>query len=181
LINSNISKRYAKAFFEIAGEDNLYEKYYGELQAVTTIIDDNKDLKEFLSNPIFDQSDKKAVVGQILQKVEISRMTENFVNLLVDKRRIDLLSEIVGCYRDLMDSVLKKIQVEVKTAFPLKSELADQLQKGLEEMTGKTVDMSIFEDPSLLGGLVVRVGDTYYDGSVKTQLNNIRNLLGEEL
>jgi F-type H+-transporting ATPase subunit delta len=181
LINSNIAKRYAKAFFEIAGEDKQYEKYYGELQAVATIIDGNKDLKEFLSNPIFDQSDKKAVVGQILGKVEISQMTENFVNLLVDKRRIDVLSDIAASYQELMDSALKKIQVEVKTAFPLKSELTQRLQKSLEEMTGKAVEMAISEDTSLLGGLVVRVGDTYYDGSIKTQLNNIRNLLGEEL
>ncbi|MBN1380656.1 MAG: ATP synthase F1 subunit delta [Deltaproteobacteria bacterium] len=181
MINSNITKRYARAFFDIAGEDNQYEKYYNEMQTVSSLIEANKNLKEFLSNPIFDQSDKKAVVSQILQKVDISHMTENFINLLVDKRRIDILSDIAGSYQELMDGALKKIKVEVKTAFPLKSDLTQQLQKELEDMTGKTVEMAVVEDASLLGGLVVRVGDTYYDGSIKTQLNNIRNLLGEEL
>jgi F-type H+-transporting ATPase subunit delta len=181
LISSNIAKRYARAFFEIAGEDKQYEKYFSELQSVVSLIDGNTDLKEFLSNPIFDQSDKKVVIGKILEKIQISRMTENFINLLVDKRRIDVLSGILGSYQELMDKALRRIQVEVKTAFPLKGDLAERLQKGLEEMTGKAVDMAVSEDESLLGGLVVRVGDTYYDGSIKTQLNNIRNLLGEEL
>ncbi|MBN1663258.1 MAG: ATP synthase F1 subunit delta [Deltaproteobacteria bacterium] len=181
MISSNIAKRYARAFFDIAGEDNQYEKYFGELQSVSSIIGGNKDLKEFLSNPIFDQSDKKVVVGQILGKVDISHMTENFINLLVDKRRIDVLPDIADSYRELMDGTLRKIQVEVKTAFPLKSDLMERLQKSLEVMTGKAVEMAVSEDASLLGGLVVKVGDTYYDGSIKTQLNNIRNLLGEEL
>lgn len=181
MINSNIAKRYARAFFEIAAEEKQYEKYFNELNSVASIINENKDLKEFLSNPIFDLSDKKAVVRKVLDRVQISAMTENLVNLLVDKRRIYLLSGILSSYQELMDKVLRKIQVEVKTAFPLKNDLTQRLQKGLEEMTGKSVEMAISEDASLLGGLVVRVGDTYYDGSIRTQLNNIRNLLGEEL
>jgi F-type H+-transporting ATPase subunit delta len=80
-----------------------------------------------------------------------------------------------------MDNALKKVRVTVKTAFPLTGELSDRLQKGLEGLTGREVEMTVLEDPSLLGGIVVRVGDKLYDGSIRTQLNNIRNLLGEEL
>ena len=69
----------------------------------------------------------------------------------------------------------------MKTAFPLTGELSDSLQMGLEGLTGREVEMTVLEDPALLGGIVVRVGDTLYDGSIRTQLNNIRNLLGEEL
>ena len=68
----------------------------------------------------------------------------------------------------------------MKTAFPLTGELSSRLQKGLEGLTGKRVEMTLQEDPTLLGGIVVRVGDTLYDGSIRTQLGNIRNLVGEE-
>jgi len=181
LISSNIAKRYARAFFEIAGEEKRYEEYYHELGRFSTVLKENKSLSEFLANPIFAQPDKKAVVESVLKKIHISPLTANFLKLLIDKRRIGILSDIEGCYRELMDTALKKVRVHVKTAFPLTGELSDRLQMGLEGLTGRKVEMTVLEDPALLGGIVVRVGDTLYDGSIRTQLNNIRNLLGEEL
>ena len=85
MIGSDIAKRYAKAFFDIAAEDQKYEDYYNELKSFSSLIDDNKDLREFLANPVFDQSEKKSVVEQILSRVRMSGMTANFLRLLVDK------------------------------------------------------------------------------------------------
>jgi F-type H+-transporting ATPase subunit delta len=181
LISSNIAKRYARAFFEIAREDGLYEKYYLELTLFSSIVKENKDLKDLLLNPVFDQAEKRAVVDSLLKKVDISNITANFLRLLVDKRRIGILPEIESCYRKLMDDALRKIRVDVKTAFPLSVELSGKIQKRMEEITGRKVEMAVSEDASLLGGIVVGVGDTLYDGSIKTQLHNIRNLLGEEI
>ncbi len=179
--SSTIAKRYARAFFDIAAEENRYEAYYGELQQFVSVIEESADLGEFLSNPIFDNDDKKAVVKTILEKISLSGIAANFLSLLADKQRIDILPDIVRCYRELMDEALKKVRVQVKTAFPLSSALSGDLAKSLEVITGKQVEMTIEEDPSLLGGVVVKVGDTLYDGSIKSQLNNIRNLLGEEV
>jgi F-type H+-transporting ATPase subunit delta len=178
--SSNIAKRYARAFFEIAEEEQQFEKYYLELRSFSEVVDGNENLKDFLANPIFDQHDKRDVVNAILQKIGLTGVTASFLRLLADKRRIGILADIVACYRELMDAVLKKQRVQVKTAFPLSAELSAHLKKGLEELTGKQVELSIDQDTSLLAGIVVRVGDTLYDGSIKTQLNNIRNLLGEE-
>jgi F-type H+-transporting ATPase subunit delta len=179
--SSNIAKRYARAFFEIAGAEKRYEEYYHELGRFLAVLAENKSLGEFLSNPIFAQPDKKAVVESVLEKLDVSELTANFLKLLVDKRRIGILSEIEACYRELMDGALRKVRVTVKTAFPLSSDLSGRLQKGLEGLTGKEVEMTVLEEPSLLGGIVVRVGDKLYDGSIRAQLNSIRNLLGEEL
>ncbi|MDY0188035.1 MAG: ATP synthase F1 subunit delta [Syntrophus sp. (in: bacteria)] len=179
MINSGIAKRYARAFFDIAGEDKLYEQYYDELSSFARIVKEDKNLKEFLANPVFGQAEKKAVVEAILQKIKMSEMTSNFLKLLVDKKRIGMLAEIADYYRELMDEVLKRVRVSVKTAYPLKEEATAEIKKGLEQMTGKQTEVTIEEDRSLLGGIVIRVGDTLYDGSIKTQLNNIRNLLGE--
>ncbi len=180
MISSNIAKRYARAFFKIAGEEQRYEDYARELGRFSTMLKESKDLGEFLANPIFALPDKKKVVEALLAKLDVSPLTANFLKLLVDKRRIGILSDIEGCYRDLVDNALKKVRVAVKTAFPLTGELSTRLQKGLEGLTGRQVEMTVHEDPTLLGGIVIRVGDTLYDGSIRTQLGNIRNLLGEE-
>ncbi|MFH1080281.1 MAG: ATP synthase F1 subunit delta [Pseudomonadota bacterium] len=179
--SNNIAKRYARAFFEIAEEEKQFEKYYHELQSFSDIVDGNESLKEFLANPIFDQHDKRDVVDAVLNKIGMTGITANFLRLLADKRRIGILADIVVLYRELMDSALKRQRVQVITAFPLSSDLAEHLKKGMEGLTGKQIELKIEQDASLLAGIVVRVGDILYDGSIKTQLNNIRNLLGEEI
>jgi F-type H+-transporting ATPase subunit delta len=119
VINSNIAQRYARAFFAITREDKRYEDYSHELGRFSAILKENKNLGEFLANPVFAQRDKKAVVESILQKIQISSLTANFLKLLVDKRRIGILSDIEGHYRTLVDDALKKVRVTVTTAFPL--------------------------------------------------------------
>ena len=176
---SNISKRYAKAFFDIAAEEKQLERYYNELNQFASIIAQNKALNDFLANPVFDQGSKKGVVKSIIGKLQLSTMTVSFLNLLVDKKRVDILHDIVICYRQLMDEALKKVRVSVKTAFPLSGNIQDYIISNLEKLTGRKVEVFIENDPSLLGGIVIGVGDTLYDGSIKNQLNNMRNLLGE--
>jgi len=86
----------------------------------------------------------------------MSTTTSNFLNLLVDKRRIDILEQIEECYQKYMDDVLNKVRVGVKTAFPLSNELSARIKKQMEGMTEKNVEMVVDEDPSLLGGVVIK-------------------------
>jgi F-type H+-transporting ATPase subunit delta len=176
---SNISKRYARAFFEIANEEKQIEPYYNELNQFASLVSENKSLKDFLANPIFEQASKKGVVDNIISKLKLSNMTVSFLRLLVDKQRINVLEDIVTCYRQLMDDALKKVRVNVKTAFPLTDALRSLISINLEKTLGKKVEMTDEVDATLLGGIVIGVGDTLYDGSIKNQLNNMRNLLGE--
>jgi len=176
---SNISKRYARAFFDIAGEEQKLEQYYNELHQFSSVIAQNKDLGGFLANPIFEQEIKKKVLEKIIGKLSLSPMTINFLKLLIDKKRIDILPDIETCYRQLMDETLQKVRVTVKTAFPLSGEMQSYITSSLKKMTGRTVDVTVENDKNLLGGIVIGVGDTLYDGSIKNQLYNMRNLLGE--
>jgi F-type H+-transporting ATPase subunit delta len=176
---SNISKRYARAFFEIAEEEKKLEQYYNELSQFSSIVAENKDLGGFLANPIFDEEAKKKVLDKIIGKLSLSKMTINFLNLLIDKKRIDVLPDIESCYRQLMDETLQKVRVTLRTAFPLSGETQDYITSNLKKMTGREVEVTVESDKGLLGGIVIGVGDTLYDGSIKNQLNNMRNLLGE--
>ncbi|MGV8057858.1 MAG: ATP synthase F1 subunit delta [Smithellaceae bacterium] len=176
---SNISKRYARAFFDIAAEEKQLEKYYNELTQISSIIAQDNALREFLANPVFEQAIKKNVVEKIIGKLDLSKMTINFLKLLVDKKRIEVLPDIAICYRQMADEALKKVRVSLKTAFPLSDSMQSYINSSLEKLTGRQVEMTVEKDPALLGGIVIGVGDTLYDGSIKNQLNNMRNLLGE--
>ena len=180
MISSDLAKRYARAFFDIAVEEGKIEDYGRELAAFASLIVQNKALQEFLANPIFELKSKKNVIEELLGRTQISGRTANFLRLLVDKQRINFLGEIENAYREFMDKSLKKVRVSVKTPYPLTSELEGALKQRVAEMTGKEVEMTVEDDASLIGGLIVRVGDTMYDGSIKTQLGNMRKLLGEE-
>jgi len=180
LISSDLAKRYARAFFDIAVEEGRIEDYGRELASFASMVMQNKDLQEFLANPIFELKAKKAVIEELLGLVKPSERTANFLRLLVDKQRIGMIGEVENAYRELMDKALKKVRVSVRTAYPLSPELEQTLKQRVAERTGKEVEMTVEDDTSLIGGLVVRVGDTLYDGSIKAQLGNIRKLLGEE-
>lgn len=180
MISSDLAKRYARAFFDIAVEEGKIEEYGKELASFASMILQNKALQEFLANPIFELKSKKAVVEELLGLVKMSERTANFLRLLVDKQRIGMLGEVENAYKELMDKSLKKVRVSVRTAYPLTAELEQTLKQRVAEMTGKEVEMTVEDDTALIGGLVVRVGDTLYDGSIKAQLGNIRKLLGEE-
>ena len=176
---SNISKRYARAFFEIAVQEKKIEQFHSELSKFSSTIAQNKALKDFLANPIIEQDNKKTVVEKIISKLNFSGMTVNFLKLLVDKKRIETLPDIEVCFRQLMDEALKKVRINVKTAFPLSEAMKEYIMTNMEKITGRKADITIETNPELLGGVIINVGDTLYDGSVKSQLNNMRNLLGE--
>ncbi|MBN1474742.1 MAG: ATP synthase F1 subunit delta, partial [Syntrophaceae bacterium] len=152
---SNISKRYAKAFFEIAASEKKLEEFYAELSSFSAMITQNKALKDFFANPIIEQENKKAVVEKLISKLRFSNMTINFLKLLVDKRRIDTISDIETCYRQLMDETLKKVSINVKTAFPLSEKMREFITSNMEKVTGRKADIAVETVPDLLGGVVI--------------------------
>jgi len=181
LIGSGVvAKRYAQALFDLAGGEKDYIKFNDELKEMNSIVDGVSALKEFFVNPVFEDGEKKVVLIEVLKKTSISPLMQNFLKLLVDKGRIGSLADISECYENLMFSALKMSRVNVRTAFPLSDDIVGKIKGMLEKMTGKSVEMLIEEDPSLIAGMVVKIGDKVYDGSIKSQLNNIRQLLGEE-
>ncbi len=177
---NDIAKRYAKAFFEIATDENKLEAYCAELTAFSELVKTSQELQGYLANPLFEQANKVALVGELMKKLALSSTTANFLSLLTEKKRINIVVAIQKSYEEMMDKALAKVRVDVKTAFPLSATTSAHLLQALESLTEKNVEMQVVTEPALLGGIVVKIGDTLYDGSIKTQLANISNLLGEE-
>jgi F-type H+-transporting ATPase subunit delta len=178
LIRSRVAKRYAKALLSLGLEDGKYQPYGKELAVFSGFLAANKEFREVIANPTFAVEDRKRILNIILGKGSYSHIVKNFLNLLLDKKRIDAIQEISSFYESLIDEVAQIARVEVVTPRPLREDARQRLEKALEEMTSKKIRMEISEDKSLLGGLVVKIGDLVLDGSIKAQLEGLKESLG---
>jgi F-type H+-transporting ATPase subunit delta len=130
-----------------------------------------------LINPVFTKDDKKRIAGQILQKMGTDPMVINFVNVLIDRKRIDQLAGIETAFREKMDEIRGISRGEVVSAEPLNENELGRITDALSDITRKQVLVTSKVDPFLIGGLVARVGDMVFDGSIRTQLNQLKESL----
>ncbi len=174
---SRIAKRYARALLDIGREDGNYEEYGHELKGFADLCVSNPDLFDFLSSPVFAVEEKVKVLDNILEKLEYSQTVNNFLRLLVERKRIDSISEISGYYSMLLDEVLGIARAKIITARPIKKKTLDRLIKSLEKFTSKKIEPETEIDKSIIGGVIVKIGDLILDGSVTAQLEGLKESL----
>jgi len=179
VINRKIARRYAKALMNIGQEDGNYDTYCEELDAFTAIFEGDKHLREVLRNPTFNIPRRQAIVKEISTRLRLSTVTNNFLQLLIDKDRMMYLPDVAALYRELVDETAGRARVKLASAQDLSQKKIEELKKGLQALVGKQVIMEVETDPSLIGGVVARVGDTIYDGSVKTQLARLKEIIAK--
>ena len=178
MIRSRVAKRYARALLGLGQEDEKFKEYGKDLLDFSSFFGSNKELREILTSPAFVVSDRKKILNEILAKSDYSETVKNFLNLLLDKNRIDAIPEVSSYYEKLMDEVSHIAHVDVITPMPLRESAARSLEKVLEEMTSKRIRMEMKEDKTLIGGLVVKIGDLVLDGSLKAQIEGLKESLG---
>jgi F-type H+-transporting ATPase subunit delta len=174
LIGSKVSKRYAKALFSLGQEDGNFEKYGQELSDFETFFKDNMDFRQVIVNPVFALEDRRKVLQAVSDKGNFSGVVKNFLNLLLDKNRVGAIEAITAYYARLTDEVSGIARAEIVTARPLKEEALGRIEKSLEELTSKKIKPEVREDKGLIGGIVVKIGDLVLDGSVKAQLEGLK-------
>jgi len=174
LIGSKVSKRYAKALFSLGQEDGHFEQHGRDLTEFVIFCRDNTDFRQVIANPIFAVEDRKKILLTVLDKSGFSDMVKNFLNLLLDKNRIGVIEAITDHYARLTDEVSDIARAEIITAKPLKEEALGRIEKSLEGLTSKKIRTDVKEDPDLIGGVVVKIGDMVLDGSVKAQLEGLK-------
>ena len=174
MIGSKVSKRYAKALFSLGQEDGNFEEYGQELSDFETFYRDNDDFRQVIVNPVFAVEDRRKVLQVVLDKSNFSGVVKNFLNLLLDKNRIGVIEAITAYYSELTDDVSGIARAEIITARPLKEEALGKIERSLEGLTSKKIKPEVREDKDLIGGIVVKIGDLVLDGSVKAQLEGLK-------
>jgi len=176
-MGGSVARRYARALFGIGMDAGNYEALGQEIDELSTLLDSSPELRNALENPVFKPEEKRKVLEQILPRVTPTAEVRRFVLLLLDRRRITLLPAIARAYRDLTDAQLGRVRAEVTSAQELPPATLDRVRRSLEQRTGKKVLINATVDPELIGGVVARVGDLVLDGSVRTQLDDLRTRL----
>ncbi|MBN2419167.1 MAG: ATP synthase F1 subunit delta [Deltaproteobacteria bacterium] len=177
MISSKLSRRYAKALFSLGQEDGNYNKYGKDLQEFSSFCDSNEEFFQVISNPVFSLEDRKKVFEIILGRSVLSQVTKNFLGLLLDKDRIGAIAAISDYYMKYTDEISNVISARVIAAKPLKDEIIEKLKDSLIKLTSKEVKLEVDVDESLIGGLVVTIGDLVLNGSVRAQLEGIKESL----
>jgi F-type H+-transporting ATPase subunit delta len=145
--------------------------------AVATAWATSRELRNALENPLVPHAAKKAVMGELAEQIGASRTTRNALLLLVDRRRIKTLPYLAQTLRELADARKGVVRAEVTAAALLSDAYYARLQAQLEKMTGKRVVVDRRTDPALIAGVVTRIGDRIYDGSLRTRLQSLRDAL----
>jgi F-type H+-transporting ATPase subunit delta len=177
LRESKVAKRYAKALLSLGREDGQYEQYGQNLREFSEFCRSNTEFGRVMSNQVFSVEDRKKILGTVLAKSGFSSIVMNFLNLLLDKNRINVIQGITEYYESFTDEISNLARAQVMVSSPLKGDAKERLVKALERLTSKRVKMEVREDKSLIGGLVVKIGDLVLDGSVKAQLEGLKESL----
>jgi F-type H+-transporting ATPase subunit delta len=175
--NLKIARRYAKALLIIGKEDDKAETYKEELDRFSDLITSQKELEQAIINPLYDVGGRKKVLQAVIDKVNISKVMASFLLLLFDKGRFGFLSDINEFYKKLADELKGVVRASLVSATKLSSETVEKIRTTLSKRTGKDIILEVEQDPSLIGGIVSRIGDLVLDGSIKTQLLNMRESL----
>ena len=173
MTEGSLGRRYAKALFQLAREAGQEEKVGQELEQFNVAYAES-DLKQVLVNPAFALDVRKKILAQVTQAEQLSELTRHFLSLLADRDRMPHLAGVVSRYRRLLNEAKGRVEAKVVSVSPLEPERLEQLRGQLHGISGKDVVLQQEIDLGLLGGVLVELEGKVYDGSIRTQLENMK-------
>ena len=165
-----IARPYAQALFDLAKDDKSVEKVEKGLDAVGRLADESGDFARFLRSPVIRAEDKAVALERVLKEAKVDGTVANFLRVVAANGRLFALPATIKAFRELAATARGEISAEVTSATPLSAAQLKTLAETLKEKVGKTVTLKEHVDPSLIGGLVVKVGSRMIDSSLKTKL-----------
>jgi F-type H+-transporting ATPase subunit delta len=168
------ARRYAKALFALARETGRTAEVRAEVEGFGRAIAASEELRDVLLQPLHPATERRAVLGALAERLGASPLLKNFLSFLVDQRRLVDWKEIEEELGRLADAAAGLSQARVRSASPLSAAQSERLQRALERKSGGKVELAVEIDPTLLGGAVAQLGDLVYDGSLRTQLAQLR-------
>lgn len=173
MIEGILARRYTRALFQLAREAGREDAVGHELEQFYSAYS-NSDLQPVLTNPAFAADSRKKILTQVVQTQQLSDLTGKFLSLLLERDRLGHLPGIVNCYRRLLNEAKGRVDAKVVSASALEPPMVEGVLQQLRRLSGKQVVLQQEVDSSLLGGLLVELEGKVYDGSVRTQLENMK-------
>jgi F-type H+-transporting ATPase subunit delta len=175
LITASVARRYARALLALGLEEGRFEQVGEELEAVLQAIRERRELRVLLENPGYTPAQRLAAVDAAASALRLSPATANFLRLLVERQRGGDLAAIARAYRAMVDQQAGRVRATVTAARPLSDGELERLREAIGRMTGSSIVLESRTDPALIGGVVAQVGTLQLDGSLRTQLERLRD------
>lgn len=169
--------RYARALLDVAIAEADPQQVEREIAGAAELFSGHADLWKVMTNPAVPAPKKRAIVDSLLPKLDVSPVVQKILQVLASRDRLVLLPDLVEVYRERLMDHLKVVRARVTSAAPLPADKAQQLETGLAALTGRKVVMTTATDQALIGGVVTQIGSTVYDGSIKRQLEKLKERL----
>lgn len=176
---SGVAGRYATALFELARDEKSVDAVRADLDKFAALMTDSPDLVRLVRSPVFTSDEQAKALAAILDKAGIGGIAANFLKVLTANRRLFAVSDVIRAYRALVAKFRGEITAEVTVAEPLSEKNLDSLMSALKAVSGKDVDLDLRVDPSIIGGLIVKMGSRMIDSSLRTKLNSIKHAMKE--
>lgn len=176
---SGVAGRYATALFELARDQKSIDSVRADVDKFAGLLADNPDLARLVRSPVFTAQEQGKALDAVLAKAGIGGIAANFLRVLTANRRLFAVSDVIRAFRVLVAKFRGEATADVTVAEPLNDKNLDALKASLKSVTGKDVDLNVNVDPSIIGGLVVKLGSRMVDSSLRTKLNSIKNAMKE--
>lgn len=175
----SVSLQYANALADVVMAQGAAEPAAAQLRDFCAAYAESPELQNFLASPAVSAEDRRGVIEKVAARIGAGKIVRNFLFVISDHRRAHYLPEIADAFQDVVRQRQGIAEAQVYSAVRLTEAQKAELTKSLTRLTGKAVDPNYFIDPELLGGALVRVGDTIYDGSLRHRLEQMRAQLSE--
>jgi len=176
---SGVSGRYATALFELARDEKSIDAVKADLDEFATMLAESDDLKRLVRSPVFAADTQLKALSAVLDTASISGVSANFLKVLTNNRRLFAVSEVIRAFNALVAKFKGEASADVTVAEPLSDKNLDALKTALKSVTGKDVALNVKVDPSIIGGLVLKLGSRMIDSSLRTKLNSIKHAMKE--
>ena len=176
-MQNKAAHRYARALFSLAREEGTVASIHGELDDMARLLAANPDLRRRLFQPLHPVHERREVLKSLCEQGRGSKMIQNFFAYLIEQRRLVVFEAIHDEFNRLADEAAGRVRAEVRSASPLRDQQRARLVAALARKTGKEIDLTVHVDPSLIGGAIATVGGLVFDGSLRTQLSQLRSTL----
>ena len=171
---SGVSARYASALYDLADEKGALDAVVSDLSNLQKMVDDSDDFRRFIKSPVISRGDQSKAIAAIAEKSQVSAITQKFLGLLASNRRLSALPGAIAGFRAILADRRGQATAQVTSAAPLTDAQATSLIAALKKSVGRNVDIVSKVDPSILGGLIVKVGSRMVDSSLKSKLQRLK-------